>query len=166
MEATYKGRKIFIADKFPVSNKDTLVISIEKTNSKYIQGVCIGIYGSCKVLGKTHKKRKFIDMLFWEDAELIDSKHIELQVFTKENFIFINNIWEAESSPPYTFKEGEKHTCYAGNTEWHGSNRWAGAAMYAEDIKDGRRYFCNDGDPDDDFDDIIFTVRKVDSENK
>jgi len=33
--------------------------------------------------------------------------------------------------------------------------------MYSEDIPNGKRYFCNDGVPDDDFDDIIFTVERL-----
>lgn len=35
-----------------------------------------------------------------------------------------------------------------------------GAAMYMEEIEGGRGSFCNDGDPNEDFDDIIFTVRR------
>jgi len=33
--------------------------------------------------------------------------------------------------------------------------------MIVEKIEGGRRYRCNDGFPDEDFDDIIFTVRKL-----
>jgi hypothetical protein len=34
-------------------------------------------------------------------------------------------------------------------------------AMYAEEIEGGRRYYCNDFTPDDDFNDLIFTVVRV-----
>jgi hypothetical protein len=30
--------------------------------------------------------------------------------------------------------------------------------MYVEEIPNGRKYYCNDGEPDDDFDDLIFTL--------
>jgi hypothetical protein len=33
--------------------------------------------------------------------------------------------------------------------------------MIVEEIENGRRYRCNDGVPDDDFDDIVFTVQRV-----
>ena len=36
-----------------------------------------------------------------------------------------------------------------------------GACMYYEEILNGRRYFCNDRVPDEDFDAIIFTVQRV-----
>jgi hypothetical protein len=35
-----------------------------------------------------------------------------------------------------------------------------GACMVVEEIEGGRHYRCNDNVPDDDFDDIVFTVRK------
>ncbi len=159
----YKGHHLFIADKFSISNKDTLVISIESTNSNFVQGVSIGIHGYCKILGKTERKGKYVNMIFWEDSEVLDPKNIEIQVFTKKPYVFIRNIWEAESSPPYVFKEGEKHTCYAGTAEWHGTNRWNNAAMYSEELENGKRYFCNDGHPDEDFDDIVFTVKRIKS---
>ena len=158
----YKDRHIFVADKFPVSNKDTLVISIEKTNSKYVQGVGIDTYGYCKVSGETHRKGKHVNMLFWEDSTILDPKHFEIQVFTKDPHVFIRNIWEAEASPPYVFKEGEKKTCYVG-TSFYDSDRWQGAAMYSEEIEGGRRYFCSDGDGNDSFDNIIFTVQRLKS---
>ncbi len=157
-----KGRHIFIADKFPVSNKDTLVISIESTNSKYVQGVGIDTYGYCKVLGKTYRKGKHVNMLFWEDSTILDPKHFEIQVFTKDPHVFIQNIWEAESEPPYVLKKGEKQTCYAG-AAFYNSERWEGAAMYSEEIERGRRYFCSDGDGNDSFDNIIFTVQRLKS---
>ena len=37
-----------------------------------------------------------------------------------------------------------------------------GAAMYFEEIPNGKRYFCNDGYPDDDFDDLIFSIEIID----
>jgi len=64
-EATYKGRKIFIADKFIVGNQERLRISIEHTDSKYIQGFSIGVYGYLKLGKKKTNKRKYADVLFW-----------------------------------------------------------------------------------------------------
>jgi len=92
----YKGRTIFLADKFPVMNKEKLIFSIEKTNSDYPQGFVIGVYdGYIKTNGKAvSRKRKHVDVLFWEDSEVLDIKHIEIQVITDSDHIFIQNLWE------------------------------------------------------------------------
>ena len=34
----YKDKKIFGFDRFPVKDKETLLFSIEQTNSKFVQG--------------------------------------------------------------------------------------------------------------------------------
>jgi len=154
----YKERKIFLVDKFPVSNKDVLIISIESTESEYVQGFYIGISGYLKTKNGATKKRKNATVCFWEDTEVLDPKHIEVKVFTKDPYVFIGNIWEVED------ESGKKKTCWAGGDEWRKFDKWGGSAIYSEEIVGGRRYFCNDGDLDDDFDDIIFTVRKVKSE--
>lgn len=39
---------------------------------------------------------------------------------------------------------------------WHN-----GVALLVEEIPTGRRYHCNDGDPDDDLDDLVFRVEVV-----
>lgn len=164
----YKGKEIFRIGKFPVTDKEKLIISIEQSNSQHTQGLGIDVYGSCKFLGKKHKKKR-VFMCFWEDAQGYDPKSIEIQVMTKESFVFIQNIWEEtiyeeivfdptkpamESHKTVKIPEGKAVHRYVG---WGKSN---GAAMYSEDIPNGKRYFCNDGDEDDDFDDIIFTVKR------
>jgi hypothetical protein len=174
----YKGKTIFLADKFPVMNEEKLIFSIEKTNSDYPQGFVIGVYdGYIKTNGKAvSRKRKHVDVLFWEDSEVLDIKHIEIQVITDSDHIFIQNLWEktiyeqividgtkpaGENRKTIRFPEGKKVSCYVGSDRWM-RGKENGAAMYSEDIPNGKRYFCNDGDEDEDFDDIIFTVKRVD----
>ena len=173
----YKDRTIFLADKFPVMNKEKLIFSIEKTNSDYPQGFAIGVNdGYIKVNGKAcSRKRKYINVLFWEDSEVLDPKHIEIQVITASDHVFVKNIWEKiiyeetvidgtkpalENRKTIRFPEGKKVSCYVGSGRWMRDEE-NGAAMYSEDIPDGKRYFCNDGDEDEDFDDIIFMVKRV-----
>jgi hypothetical protein len=141
----YKEQVLVLADKFPVSNGDLLVISIERTNSDCPQGVAIDITGSCEVNGKLWQKGKGVNMLFWEDATLVDPKHIEIKVFTKKDFVWVQNIWETTNS---LGKKSAEYSRY-------------GAAMIVEEIENGRRYRCNDWHPDENFDDIVFTVQKV-----
>ncbi|MEM7176048.1 MAG: hypothetical protein AAF443_09070 [Chlamydiota bacterium] len=169
----HKGKTVFLFDRFPIKDKDILIFSIEKTNSKYLQGFSIGVFdGYLKIEGDPTPRRKYANVLFWEDSEALDIKNIEIKVFTESDHICINNIWEIEVFKKEKYfvaenrwgtiqvEQGEKVPCYVDSGEWAKGN-CNGAAMYSEDIPNGKRYFCNDGDEDDDFDDIVFSVRKV-----
>lgn len=173
----HKGKKVFQFDRFPIENKERLLFSIEKSNSRYPQGFCIGVRnGYIKVDGMTSSGfRKHTNHLFWEDTEILDPKRIEVQVFSKENHIIIKNTWEMkvyeehrtdgtkaalESNKVVRFPEGKTVSCFVGSSQYT-MGMCNGAAMYSEEIPNGKRYFCNDGDEDDDFDDLIFTVTRV-----
>lgn len=142
LSVDYNGKIVTRLDEFPVSDGDILVASIEKTNSDCRQGFCIDITGYCEMDGKVFKQGKGIRMLFWGDTA---PKQIKLKMFTKKNFVWIENIWEQISHM------GSKSIDYG---------RY-GAAMIVEEIENGRRYRCNDWHPDDNFDDIIFTVQRL-----
>ena len=172
----YKGKTIFLSDKFPVRNKETLIFSIESTKSNYPQGFCVRVFdGYLKTNGESMPRRKKATVLFWEDSEILNVKNIQIQVVTKQGYIFIKNIWEIDvfgyvgcrqkesgeiESGFIKYDESKKEACYYGGDQWL-MDRGNGAAMYSEDIEDGKRYFCNDGDLDNDFDDIIFTVKRL-----
>lgn len=174
----YKGKEIFGLDRFPVKDKETLIFSIEKTNSKFIQGFGIGVFdGYIKVNGIRTNKRKFCKHLFWEDSTILDVKDIEIKIFTKGDHITICNIWEIEvtgyhgtrwkdwgdgvtETGFFEYDKPKKEACYYDNHYYRYSKGY-GAAMYSEEIPNGKRYFCNDGEEDEDFDDIIFTVKRV-----
>lgn len=141
----FEGKTLMIADKFPVKEGDKLRICIESTNSRFVQGVTIDITGYCEVQGKTFKEKKGVKMVFWEDATLIDPKNIEITVHTKNGFVSIQNIWEVTDHRGKKFRDS-------------GHN---GVAMFYEEISNGRRYFCNDCAPDENFDDIVFTVQRT-----
>lgn len=135
----YKGLNLSLYDEFPVSDGDRLILSIESTKSKHKQGFSIYIKGTCVCNGEYHEHINGVKMLFWEDTT---PKRVELTVNTTEKSITIQNFWEI--------------TNYQGNSFRDCSHN--GAAMIVEEIENGRRYRCNDITPDDDFDDIIFTV--------
>ena len=173
----YKGKKIFGFDKFPVKNKEILIFSIEETNSKLIQGFAVGVFnGYTKTGGTRTNKRKFCEHLFWEDAQGYDPKNIDVKIFTNGDYVTISNIWEIEVTGYlgtrlkgwgkgteegfFEYDKPKQEPCYYGSAHWK-AGRGSGAAMYSEDIPNGKRYFCNDGDEDDDFDDIIFTVARM-----
>lgn len=144
----YKDKTLYLFDKFSISDEDILLISIENTNSQFTQGLALTIEGECEIKGKRYKKNRYTKVLFWEDSTILDPKNIEVKVFTKKNYINIQNIWEQVD--------------YAGNKTTQKAHN--GAAMIVEEIDNGKRYRCNDGTPDEDFDDIIFTVQRLKNE--
>ena len=173
----YKSKKIFGFDRFPVKDKEILVFSIEQTNSPHVQGFAIGVFeGYLKTNRLKTNRKKFSEILFWEDSPSFDKKNIEIKVFTKGDHITICNIWELEVTGYwgtrlkewgkgteegfFKYDKPKKEPCYYGNGEWL-AGKGNGAAMYSEDIPNGKRYFCNDGDEDEDFEDIIFTVKRT-----
>ena len=166
---TYKGKTIFLGDKLSVKNGETLKFSIEKTNSRYPQGYCISLedgYFTIDGSIEKNKSKKMCRYLFYDDHEF--------QFFTKKGHVFIHNIWEEtiyqkvvidgtkpalENEKIIKYPEGKPISCYINSGRWN-AGLCNGAAMYSEDIPNGKRYFCNDGVEDDDFDDIVFTVTR------
>jgi len=139
---TYEDKTLILTDKFPVQNEENLLISIEKTNSDCRQWLCVDVTGYCETEGVVFKQGKGIRMLFWEDTTL---KPVMLKIFSKVGFVQIYNIWES------TDHRGTKSL-----------DSWRyGSAMIVAEIENGRRYQCNDWHPDENFDDIIFTVQKL-----
>lgn len=150
----YKDLTLIQSDHFPVSNGDILFATIEQTNSEWRQGFSIGITGHCEFEGKTFKRGKGVRMLFWQDTA---PKQIKLKIFTKKEYVRIENIWEQTNYYLVGTPDGETLNKESKSVEyWHG-----GAAMIVEEIENGRRYRCNDGHPDENFDDIVFTVQRV-----
>lgn len=151
---TYNDRRLVLADKFPVNNGDTLIAAIEKTNSEWPQGFYIDITGSCECNGKVFKQGKGIKMLFWQKTA---TPQIKLKVFTKKDFVWVANIWEKTSI--YTVRDSDDNIIQKESKSMDYGHH--GAAMIVEEIENGRRYRCNDGHPDDNFDDIVFTIQRL-----
>jgi hypothetical protein len=144
----YNGKHLVRFDRFLVKNGDILIASIENTNNNHRQGFVIDVTGYCEMDGEIFKKGKGLRVTFWQDTM---PKEVKLKVFTKKDSVVVYNIWESTTSYlAYGMERESKRTDYFLN----------GAAMFVEEIENGRRYYCNDGEPDEDFDDIIFTVRK------
>ena len=135
----YNGKTIFRVDYFPISNGDRLLITFEKTNSEWKQGILIQLEGIIELVDVQKKIKK--GTVFWEDTA---PKQIEVVVHPEKSSqsLIVRNTWNYGDS---------------------GIESWTnGAAMRIEEIPNGRRYHCNDGHPDENFDDIVFTIQKVD----
>ena len=156
----YNGVKLHLADKFPVSNGDKLVICIESTSSKNPQGVSLDIEGSCEIQGELRKEGKWIRPIFWEDSEVLNTKNIEITIFTKKGFVWIQNVCEVDYSYLITDASGAPLKIHKKKTDC-GHN---GAAMIVEEIEGGRRYRCSDifsNEKEFPFNNIVFTVKKL-----
>ncbi len=174
----YKGKTVFFADKFPVKNMETLIFSIESTDSPHPQGFGVTVFkGYIKVDGEPYSSLRAETFNVIYAGEVKDPKHIEIKFYTKKGHIFIQNIWQTliydELKEEFyegkgwiekyreNYPEGKRITNSVDGGTWgNDCEDGNGACMYSEDIPNGKRYFCNDGDLDDDFNDIIFTVTR------
>lgn len=139
----YKDKTIVQNDALPVFNSDKLLITLESTNNIYLQGIFLKIFkqGIIEIEGEQCDK----PIALWEDFFKENNEPVEITVYPKKKkqaeLLVIYNIW----------KDGN------GDMD----SRHYGAAMIIEEIENGRRYRCNDGYPDENFDDIVFTVQKL-----
>jgi hypothetical protein len=77
-------------------------------------------------------------VILWQSK---DWDAVEFEIVGDASVIEVHNAWD----------------CGNGVMEsWHN-----GAAMIVEELPNGRRYRCNDGFADDDFDDIVFCVERI-----
>ena len=127
----YNGQVIQMGDFISVVDGKSYVLIFESTNSEWKQGVYLT--GDCEIEINNQKIRK--RAVIWKDTA---PEKVEFRVFSSEGKFCVRNVWD----------------CGDGVMEsWHN-----GAAMIVEEIDNGRRYRCNDGHPDDDFDDLIFRI--------
>lgn len=133
----YKGKLVSHTDtiKVPVG-KTKFIVRIEQVNSKWQQGI---LFQSKKDTFHFNNIEYPKGFHLWSTTS---DEEIECAIESMTGEFKVWNIWRLE-----------------GKSMQYGHN---GAALYFEEIPNGRRYFCNDGYPDDDFDDIIFTIEIID----
>jgi len=132
----YKGWELIDVDRIPVQRKFSGTLRVISTNSEWRQAICLRVLDG-KLTIFSQKEKSFIA---WAD-DLKDSV-LHFEGTSKSLQLLIYNAWEqiAWNNMPFT-------------------NYWQnGAAMIVEVNGNTRKYRCNDGHPDDNFDDIIFEV--------
>lgn len=131
---SYQGKTLHMVDHFPTEGAKTLQLAFETCNSEWRQGVALRVDGKFRVNGQTISKH----IVVWQDTA---PQTVELMLIGKAPSVAVNNVWDIGN----------------GVTEaWHN-----GAAMIIEPVANGRRYRCNDGFADDDFDDVVFRLERV-----
>ncbi|AQT68259.1 hypothetical protein STSP2_01415 [Anaerohalosphaera lusitana] len=135
----YKDKTLVLVDSMSVNDGEHIRIVFETTDSEWKQGISLVIEdGSIVVAGKEVKDKRGIGL--WEDTA---PKAVELVTKTGKKPISrlnIHNVW------------------HNGRFIDYGHN---GAAMWVEEIPNGRRYHCNDGHPDDDLNDLVFRIERM-----
>lgn len=130
----YNGQIINLGDRLPVSKSQTIKLTFVSVNSDWRQGVHLHTDGTFEANGQTIKKA----ILLWQDTA---PRECIFTVHTKNGELLMWNVWDTG--------DGVTHS---------GHN---GAAMIVEELPNGRLYKCNDGHPDDDFDDLVFSIELV-----
>jgi hypothetical protein len=128
---TYKGRLVQLIDSATVHPKSNIRLSFEAKEGRYRQGVRIKSNGYITVAGE-----RLRDFVLWTDTA---PPVVELTVGPRTTELKIWNCWD----------HGDGVT-----------QAWLnGGAMVVEKLKPGaRKYFCNDGLPNDDFTDLVFIL--------
>ena len=131
----YNGQIIQMVDRLKVTDGQRLKLTFESMNADWRQGICLTTDIGFVVNNQTIKKATVV----WFDTA---PQEVFLKVHTKNGECQVKNVWDTG--------DGVMES-------WHN-----GAAMIVEEIVSGRRYKCNDGQADDDFDDIVFRLEPID----
>jgi len=131
----HKGKTISMWDRFPIlQNNVKAKYKIISTDSEWRQGFAIRTNGSV-IFNDVQQKKKKDWIAIWEDIALWEDEFV---VKSKNGLLDVKNIWDIGNGVVESWTNG--------------------GAMYYEEIPNGRRYYCNDGHFDDDFNDIIFEI--------
>ena len=139
----YGDRTLIMLDRLPAKLGQRFLVTIESTNSTYPQGVAMS--EGVEVFGERQRRA-----VVWEYFSLPPDRRkreksdlpfsFEVSCRNKRGVVSFYNMAEVDGRQAW----------------WHG-----GACMVSEEIPGGRRYFCNDFQLDDNFDDLVFSVVAV-----
>lgn len=126
----FEGKELIRIDRIPVKKEFKGIVKLVSTNSKRRQGICLKVNGHLIINDVKGKS-----MILWEE-NIINAVKFEGKSTNGELRVW--NAWENH---------------HGGIDNWMN-----GAAMIREIDGNTRRYYCNDFDPDAQFDDIIFEI--------
>ena len=127
----YNGRTVQMVDKVSIGDAADVRIRFEHISAKWKQGIYLTTKGHFVVNGDRFDK----SIVLWQDTAPVTS---EFRVNSSDGLLSVKNVWD--------MGDGVMQS-------WCG-----GGAMIVEGDAESRRYLCNDGEFDDDFDDLIFTL--------
>jgi len=132
----YGGRELHMVDLVPCTDGERFRLAFESARSNWRQGVMFDAAGTLEVLGQVIEG----PVVLWQDTA---PATVDIVVRAHKGPMQVKNVWQTG--------DGVVHS-------WHN-----GAAMVIEPLPAGRRYRCNDGHPDEDFDDLVFRLERQES---
>ncbi len=128
----YNGIELKMIDRFKLYSSITkLNVTFLSTKSAWKQGIVLQTKGLFEINDSKFPNK----IVLWEHTA---PKMIEMIIKSKDRLLIVYNAWMIE--------DGTIHS-------WHN-----GGAMCVEENENYRVYNCNDGYPDDDFDDLVFRI--------
>ena len=136
---TYRAKTLHLMDKLRIRNGDRFRVVIEELNSDWKQGVSLSLSkGRIRVADREFSK----GIVLWEDTAPVSTEVIIVLGSRQVEWLYLKNVWD----------KGDGVI-----DSWHN-----GAAMIIEELSERtNRYRCNDGYPDDDFNDIVFRIENL-----
>ena len=132
----FEGDQVFLWDELDVSGCPRLRFTFLGTASKWRQGVRLSTRrdGECLIVNE-HRIDHPRSLVLWSDTA---PEAVEIELIGRPESQVVVNVWDTGNGVTQT-----------------GHN---GAAMKIRETPAGRRYDCNDGFPDSDFDDLVFQI--------
>ena len=132
----YLGRTLVMSDLFPTDGNRSIRLAFEECGGEWRQGVALKCNGTFRFAGEPLDGKSGV--VFWYDTA---PATVELEVDAKDGAVRVYNVWDTG--------DGVTHA------------RHNGAAMIVDPLPAGRRYRCNDGFADEDFNDLVFRLERV-----
>jgi hypothetical protein len=132
----HNGKKIFMQDVLALPKNSVIKRRIEfvSSNSDWKQAVVLATDGLFEMNGHPNPNK----IILWIDTA---PTLVDMVITSNDGQLKIYNAWKTSN--------GTVHW-------WHN-----GAAMMKEELSDGWLYRCNDGYPDDDFDELVFKLLEI-----
>lgn len=137
----YNQETLFLMDRIPVNTNFKLIFNLISTDSKYPQVIELRVNKGGWLLYGNQQKRQFS---FLADSISFNTE-IEVTGYAIDGELLVWNAWLLKD-----------HTGVNVKHSWHN-----GAAMKKVAMGNTIRYFCNDGYPDEDLNDLVFEVTVV-----
>ena len=130
----YGEKTLVMSDRLPAHPGARFRLVFESANAEWRQGVFLRVSGSGNIVVNGER---LTHAVCWRDnAPAI----VDFEASEGVNSIIVCNVWDCG--------DGVVHS------------RHNGAAMIVEELTNSRRYHCNDGVADEDFDDIVFRIER------
>ncbi len=159
----WEGRTLHLHDYFPTGGAKRYRLTLESSNSKWRQGLVMALVHQDKKAGWQPGAAEGVSGQFIINGKNVDGSNgvaiwhdeapsvVEFEVAGGPSTICVYNAWQSTTRVAIPGTTGRPIVDSGHN----------GAAMIVEELSKGRRYRCNDGKPDDDFDDIVFRLERV-----